>query len=125
MDISKRDVKELIDNCLSVLLSNDEIVFTGKTKLNSIVKDYYLKTIKNPIIMLNKEIYSMDEPVSFTGTGDFLFVEDVTKNEKEQNILIPGEKDYSFSGSANFETDNNGIVASIKDNILTIHCVHS
>ena len=125
MDISKRDVKELIDNCLSVLLSNDEIVFTGKTKLNNIVKDHNLKTIKNPIIMLNKEIYSMDEPVLFTGTGDFLFVEDVTKNEKEQNILIPGEKDYSFSGSAIFETDNNGIVASLKDNILTIHCVHS
>ena len=113
-----------IINCLDNLLSNDEIAFNGRTKLDNIVKDYYLKTIKNPKIILNNEVYSLDKPISFTGTGDFLFVEDVTKNEKYQNTLIPGEKDYSFSGSAIIEVNNKEIIASIKDNVLTIRCEH-
>jgi hypothetical protein len=124
MYITKNEAMKSIVKTIDKLLSNDEIVFNGRTKLNIVVKDYYIKTIKNPTITLNKEMYSLDEPISFTGTGIFVFVENVSERSKGQNTLIPGEDDYYFSGEAHLDILGKEYITSIKDKALTIQCKH-
>ena len=90
-------------------------------------KDYFIKTIENPHItelLTNVDGSSLNKPIIFSGTGDFVFVEDISQEIRNQNSLTHGENDYSFSGEASLERNGNDYVVSIKDNALTVICKH-
>ena len=87
MDIAKNEVMKTIAKRINELLLNEEILFNGRTTLKSGTKDMFLKNIKNPILFLKENSYSIDKPISFRGTGDFVFVEDIKKKRERSKFI--------------------------------------
>ena len=115
IEVTKDSVLNVLLDVINRLNDNGELVFEGQTVKTSIL-DYKLTQIKNPSITNVEEKCAIGETVCFTGGGEFVF-----ENENKDQLT---SSDYYFNGDATIIMKEDKLVATIKENMVSIKSNH-